>query len=316
MAIASSLLRRLDEGVWPDRPEAGNPSNRHEGDAPNPTTRFLLGERIAAAEAMMEESPYGRFNDELRMTLARINVELDGISKKFNFLLLTVSCAEDVASTKKRYEDALDKERRASSHDGSQIARGKLKDARRRAQARFNLAKAKHLFSRTTIGMEEPAVLELRLEHYRVDPDFGDLYRYLTFHPSKGIKQPTCAVAEDESTLSPPLTQVEDDSTQKPSKRSKKGNLGLSQDQDPSGSPISDIKKLRSKFNIRQFFIDPTSKLLYFVSTQGHETLCIPDYKIGGESMRYTIFMELHDSPFFGHRGVTGTIGAIRQRFY
>ena len=26
--------------------------------------------------------------------------------------------------------------------------------------------------------------------------------------------------------------------------------------------------------------------------------------------------MELHDSPFFGHRGVTGTIGAIRQRFY
>eukprot|EP01050_Picozoa_sp_SAG11_P039715 SAG11_NODE_16852_length_535_cov_1.107798_1_plen_41_part_10 len=41
MAIVSSSLWRLDEGVWPDHPEAGNPSNRHEGDAPNPTARFL-----------------------------------------------------------------------------------------------------------------------------------------------------------------------------------------------------------------------------------------------------------------------------------
>ena len=63
--------------------------------------------------------------------------------------------------------------------------------------------------------------------------------------------------------------------------------------------------------------MDPHTKLLYFISRSGHESLCVPDVKTAaGESLRYHIFMEMHDSPFYGHRGAVATYGAMRTRFY
>ena len=77
------------------------------------------------------------------------------------------------------------------------------------------------------------------------------------------------------------------------------------------------MKQLLSKFDIKSFFIDPSTELLYFINRNGQETLCVPDVQNSdSESMRYHIFLEMHDSPFYGHRGAVATYSAMRTRFY
>ena len=68
------------------------------------------------------------------------------------------------------------------------------------------------------------------------------------------------------------------------------------------------LKDLKSHYDTTKFFIDKESGLLYFINKDDEEVLVVPDYKDGnGESLRYHIFMEMHDSPFYGHRGIFGT---------
>eukprot|EP01050_Picozoa_sp_SAG11_P009690 SAG11_NODE_928_length_6510_cov_5.490251_6_plen_268_part_00 len=135
--MASSQLRREAEGVHPGYVEHGNPGNN----APifSSTTKFLLGERIAQASQIMDESPHGRHDDELRMSAARLKAETDGIELRFNFEKLTVSCAEDVKSTKKLYELSLERVRTAKSEDvvGNRSKNWKLKEAKWHSRAAF-----------------------------------------------------------------------------------------------------------------------------------------------------------------------------------
>eukprot|EP01050_Picozoa_sp_SAG11_P001162 SAG11_NODE_48_length_20030_cov_232.459084_15_plen_329_part_00 len=55
--VGIDCVRTLEEGVFPGYPEFGNPSNSVPLVAPS-SAKFLLGERIARAEEMMEESPH------------------------------------------------------------------------------------------------------------------------------------------------------------------------------------------------------------------------------------------------------------------
>ena len=54
------------------------------------------------------------------------------------------------------------------------------------------------------------------------------------------------------------------------------------------------------------------SDLLYFIYGGGGETLCVPNVKDGlGESIHYHLFLEMHDSLFYGHRGANATCAHI-----
>ena len=56
---------------------------------------------------------------------------------------------------------------------------------------------------------------------------------------------------------------------------------------------------------------------MYFVNTDNFETLCVPDVKgSAGESIRYHIFLGMHDSLFYGHRGVQSPHASMRQKVY
>ena len=220
------------------------------------------------------------------------------------------------------------------------------------------------LFARFSVGAEEPKILQLKQEHYRSDPDFRDLYKYLSLVPNSGAKNQKLPYYRplgqkgdqlqnkrkrkpkhdhimynfiprpDQEGYLPDIHgswgKSRQDWTKQdwfehgfierpnplptPSRKRKPSNDTL--DESASGLSSKEMKQLKSSFNVNQFFIEPSNNLLYYVSPQGLEALCIPDSHIHGESIRYTIFTEMHDSPLYGHRGVTATAAHIRQRYY
>ena len=74
---------------------------------------------------------------------------------------------------------------------------------------------------------------------------------------------------------------------------------------------------LHSRFTVSQFFIDENNELLYNVSQTCKETLCVPQVKRDhGETLRYKLFVELHDTPLMEHRGTAATTFALQARFF
>ena len=72
----------------------------------------------------------------------------------------------------------------------------------------------------------------------------------------------------------------------------------------------------RAKTSPRFLHFSSVSDLLYFINSDGCETLCVPNVKDGsGESMRYHLFLEMHDSLFYGHRGANATYAHMRSKF-
>ena len=139
-------------------------------------------------------------------------------------------------------------------------------------------------------------VLNIHADLYPHCPDFKDLYEYLSARDIEGIPVPGTAVKRKKGNTD----------THVPGKRQK----GDQTDTDKT-------RKIRSKFDPSHFFIDSNNKLLYFLNRNGHEVLCVPNvHNSEGESLRYHIFMECHDSPFYGHRGAVATYGIMRARFY
>eukprot|EP01050_Picozoa_sp_SAG11_P023781 SAG11_NODE_4885_length_1733_cov_3.708078_2_plen_193_part_00 len=146
-AVSADCVRALDEGVFPGYPEFGNPANFVPLVASS-SAKFLLGERIARAEEMMEESPHGRHDDELRMSEAQLKAAIDAIEARFNFDTLSASCSEDVKSSRKLYELSLERVRTAEGQDivGNVGRNKKLRDAKRHSrnmQIRYQQAKHK-----------------------------------------------------------------------------------------------------------------------------------------------------------------------------
>ena len=73
----------------------------------------------------------------------------------------------------------------------------------------------------------------------------------------------------------------------------------------------------QTAFDLKEFMVDQTTDLLYFINTDDCETLCVPDVKYAnGGSIRYHVFLEMHDSLFYGHRGVQATYAQLRQKYY
>eukprot|EP01050_Picozoa_sp_SAG11_P019089 SAG11_NODE_2986_length_2789_cov_18.514498_2_plen_114_part_00 len=68
---------------------------------------------------------------------------------------------------------------------------------------------------------------------------------------------------------------------------------------------------------VQQYFIDKATYLLYPVNSDGIERLCVPDKIIPNkESLHFTIFREVHESPMYLHRGFNSTLRQIRDRFF
>ena len=87
----------------------------------------------------------------------------------------------------------------------------------------------------------------------------------------------------------------------------------------PAGSRkvASEIRHLYQKFMVQQYFIDEKTGLLYQVNNDGIERLCIPDKILPNkESLHFTIFREIHESPMYRHRGFNQTLAQIRDRFF
>ena len=79
---------------------------------------------------------------------------------------------------------------------------------------------------------------------------------------------------------------------------------------------IVNTSELSKKHDLSSFFIDAEHGLLYRVNADDSDTLCVPAVTAANnESIRYHIYMEMHDSPFYGHRGVSGTYNAIQYTF-
>jgi hypothetical protein len=73
---------------------------------------------------------------------------------------------------------------------------------------------------------------------------------------------------------------------------------------------------MHSRFTVSQFFIDENNELLYNVSQTGKETLCVQQVKRDHrETLRYKIFVELHDTPLMEHCGTTATTFALQARY-
>ena len=63
---------------------------------------------------------------------------------------------------------------------------------------------------------------------------------------------------------------------------------------------------------VQQYFIDEKTGLLYQVNNDGIERLCIPDKILPNkESLHFTIFREIHESPMYRHRGFNQTLAQI-----
>jgi transposase InsO family protein len=78
-----------------------------------------------------------------------------------------------------------------------------------------------------------------------------------------------------------------------------------------------DLSSLMQRFDVSKYFIDTEHQLLYRINIDDSETLCVPNVATAnGEHIRYHLFMEMHDSPFYGHRGATATYNAMRQKFH
>ena len=84
-----------------------------------------------------------------------------------------------------------------------------------------------------------------------------------------------------------------------------------------SDGTIIDLSKLLQRFDVGQYFIDKEHSLLYRINVDDSETLCVPNIvAANGESIRYHIFLEMHDSPYYGHRGAAATYNAVRNKFH
>ena len=80
---------------------------------------------------------------------------------------------------------------------------------------------------------------------------------------------------------------------------------------------VIDMSKLTALFDLKKLMVNQTTDLLYFINTDDCETLCVPDVKYAnGGSIRYHVFLEMHDSLFYGHRGVQATYAQLRQKYY
>ena len=211
------------------------------------------------------------------------------------------------------------------------------------------------LFSRSTVYTGDITVMTVTKELYCKCSDFADLHKYLSdIQQSKIVQSPndydTNPVAPpSKRQLALPMVTRSSDTEQDPPQwglngpctdtRQPRGNDNRQApavpDVTPKRVPRSVIKakrkhmhkckdgsivntsELSKKHDLTSFFIDAEHGLLYRVNADDSDTLCVPAVTTANnESIRYHIYMEMHDSPFYGHRGVSGTYNAIRQKFY
>ena len=148
------------------------------------------------------------------------------------------------------------------------------------------------LFSRFTITVDS-SVLKIEKTDYASCPDFSELYKHI----------------QDENNQK----GSENAEKRKKSKTGKPENRAQRREKDRQNKKSS----LHSRFTISQFFIDENNELLYNVSQTGKETLCVPQVKRDhGETLRYKLFVELHDTPLMEHRGTAATTFALQARFF
>ena len=167
------------------------------------------------------------------------------------------------------------------------------------------------LFSRTTVYTGDVKVLNIHADLYSQCPDFKLLYEYLTQTDTENSALGTLTELDKVPGTAVKRKKTSSDTSTSDRKRK------LPQPDSGKNGRTDDTKKLLSKFDLSNFFIDPGNKLLYFLNRNGQEVLCVPDiHTEAGESLRYHIFMEMHDSPFYGHRGAVATYGSMRTRFY
>ena len=80
---------------------------------------------------------------------------------------------------------------------------------------------------------------------------------------------------------------------------------------------VIDMSKLTALFDLNKFMVDQTTDVSYFINTDDFETPCVPNVQNeNGESTRHHVFLEMHDSPSHGHRGVQATYAQLRMEFY
>jgi hypothetical protein len=148
------------------------------------------------------------------------------------------------------------------------------------------------LFSRFTITVDS-FVLKIEKTDYASCPDFAELYKY---------------ISDENDRLG--SENAEKRKKQKNGEPVNRAKLREKQRQEKKTS-------LHSRFTVSQFFIDEYNELLYNVSQTGKETLCAPQVKREhGETLRYELFVELHDTPLMEHRGTAATTFALRARFF
>ena len=173
------------------------------------------------------------------------------------------------------------------------------------------------LFSRKSVYTGDLKVLNIHKELYTHCDEFKLLYHYLNdkrTEKTSEILVNTKSSAKDHDTTS----------TSRPTKKSKsKSSSGKKPTEKNTRTykcadgQVINITELLSHFDVAKFMIDPVSDLLYFINSDGCETLCVPNVKDGsGESIRYHLFLEMHDSLFYGHRGANATYAHMRSKMY
>ena len=177
------------------------------------------------------------------------------------------------------------------------------------------------LFSRRSIFTGEVTVMTVTKELYSKCKEFGILHKYLVDVHNKqastkddpiSIEEPTDPASRPKRKLFAMSTVVKGNGPSPKKRKEDKRTEYVCSD----GSTI-DLVSLAKKQDISKFFIDAQHHLLYWINADGMETLCVPDVvNASGESIRYHLFMEMHDSPFYGHRGVDATYNSMRRKFY
>ena len=148
------------------------------------------------------------------------------------------------------------------------------------------------LFSRFTITVDSK-ILKIEPTDYASCPDFNELYTYILNENNR--------------------QNSENAEKQKKPKTGDKVNRAQRREKDRQEKKSS----LHSRFTVSQFFIDENNELLYNVSQTGKETLCVPQVKRDhGETLRYKLFVELHDTPLTEHRGTAATTFALQARYF
>jgi hypothetical protein len=170
-----------------------------------------------------------------------------------------------------------------------------VKERVRRQKGRGSDKREPHertLFSRFTITVDS-SVLKIEKTDYASCPDFAELYKYI--------------LDENDRLGSENAEKRKKSKTDRPVNRAKRRKKDR---QDKKTS-------LHSRFTVSQFFIDGNNDLLYNVSQTGKETLSVSQVKRDhGETLRYKLFVELHDTPLMEHRGTASTTFALRARFF